>query len=71
MKLRGLYAITPELAGNALRAKVAQALAGGIAMLQYRNKKGADLDEARSLAAMCRERGVPLWRAASKQIWKP
>ena len=59
MKLHGLYAITPELAGNALRAKVAQALAGDIAMLQYRKKNGADLDEARSLAAMCRERGVP------------
>jgi thiamine-phosphate pyrophosphorylase len=59
MKLRGLYAITPELAGNALRGKVAQALAGGIAMLQYRKKSRQDLEEARSLAAMCRERGVP------------
>jgi thiamine-phosphate pyrophosphorylase len=59
MKLRGLYAITPELAGNALREKVAQALAGGIAMLQYRNKSRQDLGEAGALAAMCRERGVP------------
>ncbi len=59
MKLRGLYAITPELAGNALRGKVAAALAGGIAMLQYRNKGRQDLEEVRSLAVMCRECGVP------------
>lgn len=59
MKLRGLYAITPALAGKALRDKVAQVLAGGIAMLQYRNKGRQDLEEARSLAAMCREHGVP------------
>ena len=61
MKLRGLYALTPELSGNALRAKVAQALAGGIAMLQYRKKNRPDLEEARSLAALCRERGVPFF----------
>lgn len=59
MKLRGLYAITPELAGKALRDKVAQVLAGGIAMLQYRNKRRQDLEEALSLAEMCREHGVP------------
>ena len=60
MKLRGLYAITPELAdsGTLLRG-VAQALEGGIAMLQYRRKGRQHVDEARILARMCRERAVP------------
>src|SRR4029079_14228124 len=40
MKLRGLYAITPERADRAtLLHGVAQALEGGIAMLQYRRKE--------------------------------
>jgi thiamine-phosphate pyrophosphorylase len=61
MKLRGLYAITPELAdtGTLIRS-VAQALEGGIAMLQYRRKGKQDIDEAKTLAHMCRERAVPL-----------
>lgn len=59
MKLRGLYAITPALTGKPLLDKVAQAIAGGIAMLQYRGKSAQDLAEARALAALCRERGVP------------
>lgn len=60
MKLRGLYAITPEAAdaGSLLRA-VTAALAGGIAMLQYRRKQRAGVDEARALAALCRRSGVP------------
>ena len=60
MKLRGLYAITPELAdsGTLLRG-VAQALEGGIAMLQYRRKGRQRIEEAKTLARMCRERGVP------------
>ena len=60
MKLRGLYAITPELAdtGTLLRS-VAQALEGGIAMLQYRRKDKQHIDEARTLARMCRDRAVP------------
>ena len=60
MKLRGLYAITPELAdsGTLLRG-VAQALEGGIAMLQYRRKGRQNVDEAKALARMCRERAVP------------
>jgi thiamine-phosphate pyrophosphorylase len=60
MKLRGLYAITPELAdtGTLLRG-VAQALEGGIAMLQYRRKGRQQADEAKTLARMCRERAVP------------
>lgn len=60
MKLRGLYAITPELAdaGTLVRG-VAQALEGGIAMLQYRRKGKQDIAEAKTLARMCRERTVP------------
>jgi thiamine-phosphate pyrophosphorylase len=60
MKLRGLYALTPELAGTgALVRSVAQALEGGIAMLQYRRKDRQNVDEAQILARMCRERAVP------------
>jgi len=59
MKLRGLYAITPEDIG-----RVAPALASGaLCALQYRNKS-ADAarrrDEARALARLCRKHGVPL-----------
>jgi thiamine-phosphate pyrophosphorylase len=58
--LRGLYAITPELlARDVLEQRVAQALAGGIACLQYRRKTQGSLDEARTLARLCRQRGVP------------
>jgi len=57
MKLRGLYAITPEEAG--MLDKVRQALEGGIALLQYRRKR-RDLQEARAIAALARRYGVPL-----------
>ena len=59
LKLRGLYAITPELAdtGTLLRS-VAQALDGGIAILQYRRKGKQHIDEAKTLARLCRERAV-------------
>ena len=57
MKLRGLYAITPE--GPGLEAKVRSALEGGVALLQYRRKQGS-ADEARRIAALAREFGVPL-----------
>ncbi len=60
MKLQGLYAITPQHADSALMLRqVAQALEGGIAMLQYRRKSGQNLREARALAVLCRARGVP------------
>jgi thiamine-phosphate pyrophosphorylase len=59
MRLRGLYAITPEHTERAmLRQQVAQALEGGIAMLQYRRKGAQDAGEARELAALCRRSGV-------------
>ncbi len=51
----GLYAITPAaLRGAALIEAVGQVLAGGAAWLQYRAKAGADVAEARALAALCR-----------------
>ena len=57
MKLRGLYAITPEEPG--MLDKVRQALEGGVALLQYRRKR-RDLQEAREIAALARRYGVPL-----------
>lgn len=57
MKLRGLYAITPE--GDGVVEKVTQALAGGIALLQYRRKKHQSVAEARELFALTRRYGVP------------
>ena len=63
MKLRGLYAITPDEAdGSRLAEKVRLALEGAIAMLQYRNKRAAPqerLEQARALGAIARARGVP------------
>ena len=57
MKLRGLYAITPE--GPGLIEKVREALEGGVVLLQYRNK-AARLSEAKQLAALARRYHVPL-----------
>jgi thiamine-phosphate pyrophosphorylase len=63
VKLRGLYAITPDCADSALLVgRAGQALAGGIAVLQYRNKLAGQeqrVHEATALATMCRERRVP------------
>jgi len=59
MKLRGLYAITPERL-----ERVADALhSGALCALQYRNKSAAAaqrLREALALAQLCRAHGVPL-----------
>lgn len=57
MKLRGLYAITPQ--GPRVPEKVREALEGGVALLQYRRKPHADAQEARQLAALARRHGVP------------
>ena len=57
MKLRGLYAITPEGAGAV--DKVRQALEGGIALLQYRRKNHAFPDEAKAMLSLARRYGVP------------
>ena len=64
MRLRGLYAITPDsLDAEATRRKVRDALEGGIAALQYRNKiapAAQRRDEVKALLQMCREKKVPL-----------
>lgn len=61
--MRGLYAITPDIADTAaLAAKVEQALKAGVVMLQYRNKiisKDKRLLQARELAPLARGYGVP------------
>jgi thiamine-phosphate pyrophosphorylase len=57
MKLRGLYAITPD--GPGVVDKVERALEGGIALLQYRRKESATLDEAKALLTLARRYGVP------------
>lgn len=56
MKLRGLYAITPE--GPGLTQKVRDALKGGIALLQYRSRQ-RDVSQAKELARLARGHGVP------------
>ena len=57
MKLRGLYAITPE--GPDLERKVRLALEGGIALLQYR-RKSRDHVQAAEIVRMAREHRVPV-----------
>jgi thiamine-phosphate pyrophosphorylase len=63
VKLRGLYALTPDLADRRrLPDLVGRALEGGIAALQYRCKtlsSSERLAEAAALAALCRAKGVP------------
>jgi thiamine-phosphate pyrophosphorylase len=57
VRLRGLYAVTPEAPD--LVDKVRRALEGGIALLQYR-RKPPDRHEAREVAALARRYDVPL-----------
>lgn len=64
-RLRGLYAITPEILplGPPLTTRVELAIAGGARLVQYREKSGdADkrLREAKALLRVCRASGVPL-----------
>ncbi|HLE67547.1 MAG TPA: thiamine phosphate synthase, partial [Burkholderiales bacterium] len=67
MRLRGLYAITPDDADSArLVARVRAALeggdAGGWAALQYRSKLASRelrREQARTLAALARAKGIP------------
>ncbi|MEJ2175276.1 MAG: thiamine phosphate synthase [bacterium] len=62
MKLRGLYAITPEnLARENLVERAARALEGGARVLQYRSKDADPqwrADTAHALAALCRRLGA-------------
>jgi len=57
VKLRGLYAITPE--GGDVERKTRLALEGGIALLQYRQKK-RDLSLARAIVRLGKEFRVPV-----------
>ena len=57
MKLRGLYAITPE--ADDVERKVRLALEGGIALLQYRNKL-RDRAQAAAIVRMARDYHVPV-----------
>jgi thiamine-phosphate pyrophosphorylase len=64
VKLRGLYAVTPEADDFAiLEGKVRAALAGGAVALQYRAKCAGACESAaraRALHALCRAHRVPL-----------
>jgi len=60
VKLRGLYAITPEAAESvALLAMLQDALEGGAALVQYRRKK-RDVLEAKEVVRLARRHGVPI-----------
>lgn len=56
MKLRGLYAITPERLDL---KQVEQALQGGAMLLQYRGKR-REVAEARDVVTLARRYGVPV-----------
>ena len=57
MSLRGLYAVTPDTEDSF--ARVERALAGRVALLQYRRKR-RDLPEAREMLKLARSHGVPM-----------
>jgi len=64
LPIKGLYAVTPDVADTALLlAKVETVLAAGARLLQYRNKS-ADLvkrgEQARALRAACRRHAATL-----------
>lgn len=60
MKLRGLYAITPDGKSKSVLLKEIQAaLDGGIALLQYRRKQ-RDAQEARQVVALAHRYEVPV-----------
>ena len=64
MKLKGLYAVTPDLADTAeLLRRAESALRGGARLLQYRNKPAGHAlrrEQAVALLGLCRRQGVPL-----------
>lgn len=63
-KIRGLYAVTPDMADTEqLCAKVRLSLKGGATLIQYRNKQADSIlriKQAQALLAICREFNVPL-----------
>lgn len=64
MPIKGLYAVTPDIADTDLLVKkVEAALAGGVNVLQYRNKQAnhkLQTQQARALLPLCRQYNVPL-----------
>ena len=62
--IKGLYAVTPDLADTALLvAKVEAVLAAGARLLQYRNKQADDRtrrEQAEALRNLCRRHGASL-----------
>ncbi len=64
MRIKGLYAVTPDLADTAgLLSRVKQALSGGVRLVQYRSKTAEAAlrrGQAVALLGLCREHGVPL-----------
>jgi thiamine-phosphate pyrophosphorylase len=62
--VRGLYAVTPETLDTAeLQRKVRAALAGGVLLVQYRNKtfdQALRAKQAEALRGLCRAAAVPL-----------
>ena len=64
LRLRGLYAITPETGDlDTLVGQVRLALDGGARLVQYRAKRHdrrVRQSQAKALLALCRERDVPL-----------
>ena len=62
--IKGLYAITPDMADtDLLLQKVEAALQGGINLLQYRNKTAnhkLQTQQARAILPLCRQYNVPL-----------
>jgi len=61
--IKGLYLVTPDCDDTALLCEqVAQALQGGVAMLQYRHKTATDalrLEQAQALHSLCRAANIP------------
>ena len=64
MLIKGLYAITPDIANTDLLLKTVEAaLQGGASVLQYRNKlanQQLQTQQARALLPLCRQYNVPL-----------
>jgi thiamine-phosphate pyrophosphorylase len=62
--VKGLYAITPEIADTEYLARVvSEALEGGVSLLQYRNKAADDAlrkEQALALLRLTRKKRVPL-----------
>jgi len=62
--IKGIYAVTPDIADtDLLIKKVEAALAGGVNVLQYRNKQAnhkLQTQQARALLPLCKQYNVPL-----------